>query len=138
MCYANYMKYNKIWHGWPLILLMTSVCLSTSMKQTVNAWIIKKILHLTQNKSKKKSVLTQWWWQASKGCVRLLVSLWMNRGRSFRVRFTYMLCHHCICISPIKLWVIFSSVMRCTRYNFTWWSLTVTCWRSEVYSVNFS
>jgi hypothetical protein len=38
------------------------------------------------------------------------------------------LCNHCP--SPLKLWVWIPFIVTCTRYNFMWKSLSVTCDRS--------
>jgi hypothetical protein len=38
------------------------------------------------------------------------------------------------CWSPLKLRVWISLMARCTRYNIMWWSLSVTCSRSIVFS----
>ena len=35
------------------------------------------------------------------------------------------LCNQCL--SPLKLWVWTPFMVRCTRYNIMWWSLSVTC-----------
>ena len=43
-----------------------------------------------------------------------------------------MLCNQCP--SPLKFWVRISFMERCTRYNNMWWSLSMTCSRSEVFS----
>jgi hypothetical protein len=42
------------------------------------------------------------------------------------------LCNQCL--SPLKLWVRTPFMTRCTRYNIMWWSLSVTCDRSVVFS----
>ena len=42
------------------------------------------------------------------------------------------LCNQCI--SPLTLWVRILLVARCTRYNIMWYSLSVTCGRSVVFS----
>ena len=42
------------------------------------------------------------------------------------------LCNRCL--SPLKLWVRILLMARCTWYKFTWWSLSVTCGRSVVFS----
>ena len=41
--------------------------------------------------------------------------------------FNY-LCYQCL--SPLKLWV---QILRCTRCNFLWWSLSLTCGRLVVF-----
>ena len=38
------------------------------------------------------------------------------------------------CIKPLKLWVWIPLMVRCTRYNIMWQSLSVTCGRSVVVS----
>jgi hypothetical protein len=38
------------------------------------------------------------------------------------------------CLSPLKLWVRFQFMARCTRYNIMWWSLPVTNGRSVIFS----
>jgi hypothetical protein len=40
------------------------------------------------------------------------------------------LCNQCI--SPLKLWVWIPHMVRCTRCNIMWWSLSVTCGKSVV------
>jgi hypothetical protein len=42
------------------------------------------------------------------------------------------LCNRCL--SPLKLWVWIPLMVRCTRYNIMWLSLSVTCDRSVVFS----
>jgi hypothetical protein len=37
------------------------------------------------------------------------------------------------CLSPLKLWVWIPPVVRCTRLNIMWSSLSVTCRRSVVF-----
>ena len=56
-----------------------------------------------------------WWWSWSYGS-------WV---------YIY-LCNQCL--SPLKLWVWIPFMMRCTWYNIMWWSLSVTCDRSVVFS----
>ena len=38
------------------------------------------------------------------------------------------------CLPPLKLWVRTPFKARCTRYNIMWYSLSVTCGRSMVFS----
>jgi hypothetical protein len=38
------------------------------------------------------------------------------------------------CLSPLKLWIRTPLMERCTRYNIMWWSLSVTCDSSVVFS----
>ena len=38
------------------------------------------------------------------------------------------------CLSPLTLWVKIPLTARCTRYNNMWWSLSVTCDRSVIFS----
>jgi hypothetical protein len=47
------------------------------------------------------------------------------------VRFTTT---YAICLSPLKLCVRTPFIMRCTRYNMMWWSLSLTCGRLVVFS----
>jgi len=42
------------------------------------------------------------------------------------------LCNHCLW--PLMLWVRTSFMTRYTLYNFMWWSLSVTCDRSVIFS----
>jgi len=42
------------------------------------------------------------------------------------------LCNQCL--SPLKLWVRTPLMERCTRYNIMWYSLSVTCDRSMIFS----
>ena len=42
------------------------------------------------------------------------------------------LCNQCL--SPLKLWVRIPFMSRCTWYNIIWYSLSVTCDRSVVFS----
>jgi hypothetical protein len=48
------------------------------------------------------------------------------------VEFYNYLCNRCL--PPLKLWVRTPFMVRCTRYNIMWWSLSVTCDRSVVFS----
>ena len=64
-----------------------------------------------------------------------LCSLMTEKGELnvYRDRGVYnYLCNQCL--SPLKLWVRTSFMARCTRYNFMWKSLSVTCDRSVVFS----
>ena len=38
------------------------------------------------------------------------------------------------CLSPLKFWIRTPLMARCTRYNIMWWSLSVTCDSSVVFS----
>ena len=38
------------------------------------------------------------------------------------------------CLSPLKLWVRSPFMSRCTRYTIMWYSLSVTCYRSVIFS----
>ena len=42
------------------------------------------------------------------------------------------LCNQCL--SPLRLWVQIPLMTNCTQYNIMWWSLSVTCIRSVVFS----
>jgi hypothetical protein len=38
------------------------------------------------------------------------------------------------CLSPLTFWIRTTLMARCTRYNIMWWSFSVTCDRSVVFS----
>ena len=44
------------------------------------------------------------------------------------------LCNQCL--SLLKLWVLIPLMEKCTWYNIMWWTLSVTCDRSVVFSIN--
>jgi hypothetical protein len=50
--------------------------------------------------------------------------------------FPFSQYSHYLFISPLKLWVWIPHMVRCTRYNIMWWSLSVTCGRSVVFRVS--
>ena len=50
---------------------------------------------------------------------------------SYSLIYNY-LCNQCL--SPQKLWVWTPFMGRCTQYNIIWYSLSVTCGRSMVFS----
>ena len=55
----------------------------------------------------------------------------LKPGPDHTVVYSY-LCNQRI--SPLGLWVWIPLMMRCTRYNFMWCSLSVTCDRSVVFT----
>jgi len=44
----------------------------------------------------------------------------------------YYICNQCL--SPLKLWVRTPLMARCTRYNIMWYSFSVACGRSVVFT----
>ena len=61
--------------------------------------------------------------RGSRGCDRMVVG--------FTTTFI-AICNQCL--SPLMLWVLIPLMVRCTRYNIMWYSLSVTCGRSMVFS----
>jgi len=51
---------------------------------------------------------------------------------AIRFMATYKLCNQCL--STLKFWVWILLIVRCNRYNNMWYSLSMTCDRSLVFS----
>jgi len=62
--------------------------------------------------------------EATNPCVMSLCLLWFGDNWWFSWSWLYgsWICN-CLCsqcLSPLKLWVRISLIVRCTRYNFMW------------------
>ena len=66
--------------------------------------------------------------------ISIAIILGLSLSWSFGSWINNYLCNQCL--SPLKLWVRIPFMTRCTRYNIMWWSLSVTCNRSVVFSTN--
>jgi hypothetical protein len=51
---------------------------------------------------------------------------------SYGSRIYNYLCNQCLSPLMLRVWIPFMA--RCTQYNIMWWSLSVTCDRSVVFS----
>ena len=73
-----------------------------------------------------------WLWQQ---CIIFKISVqFVFKGLSWsQSSWIYNYLHN-QCLSPLQLWVPIPLMARCTRHNFMWSSLSVTCDRSVVFS----
>jgi hypothetical protein len=59
------------------------------------------------------------------------IAWWSSWSSPYGSWINNYLCN--LCLSPLKLWVRISLMARCTRYNFMWLSLSLTCDMSVVF-----
>jgi hypothetical protein len=80
------------------------------------------------------SPLMLWVWIPFTQCLSpLMLWVWIpsNQCLSPLMLWVWILSNQCL--SPLKLWVWIPPVVRCTRLNIMWSSLSVTCRRSVVF-----
>jgi hypothetical protein len=93
-------------------------------------------IYVTENQCYK--LKTVWYmdmplvWQ----CVNFSVNQQYDlKGRSLFRKYPRAIVEvNLIKISPLKLWVLIPLMVRCTKYNIIWSSLSMTCGRSVLFS----